>query len=391
MQEMNTGVSEDTSILVDPPPISMGEGSNTRTQTMGRERVPHLLDEQKISLATMNFEGRAALWIQNFNQKYLELSWKQFVEVVSTRFEELKESHIVVEFNKLKHTDNYQDYVDRFEELKNCMQMYGQGAYSENYFLASFISGLSEELRAVITMFNPTNLEQSIELGRNQLITMDALTKKLKTTTRSYGSNWTAQITKPISQSHQPSTTVTPSPSQRALSKEEEFNLLESKGEYTEGSDSISPTEEVLVSLNALNGDDGITTLRFTANPLFIKVANGQRLTSTLQTEDFGWKLQGHTLKHSLRLLQHEGGDSIAQLLVKWEDDENSELVSWEDLKFLQRKFPSFDPCGQGSFFGRSNVVGMKLLAVNKEKTEGCEGDRREEGEEIGCGGDHSG
>ncbi|KAH6820515.1 hypothetical protein C2S53_008788 [Perilla frutescens var. hirtella] len=153
--------------------------------------VPNISDNQKITIASMNFEGRAALWFQTINSRCGNVSWKQFVEVVAIRFEDLNESKIITEFNKLKYTGDYLDYVEKFEGLKKCMLLFGQGAYTENYFKACFISGLSYELRSVIHEFAFATLDQVMELGKNQLTTIDALTKKVKDVHLSYFSTWT--------------------------------------------------------------------------------------------------------------------------------------------------------------------------------------------------------
>ncbi|CAA0825197.1 Unknown protein, partial [Striga hermonthica] len=148
--------------------------------------VPNVSETQKVTLASMHLEGKAALWFQNLSAKQLELNWGQFVEIVSARFEELKEVKIIAEFNKLRHTGSYADYVDKFEELKACMQLMNQREFSEDYYIASFISGPSEELQSFLHMFNPRTLQQTIELGQQQLHTLDAITKRVKNTQRSY-------------------------------------------------------------------------------------------------------------------------------------------------------------------------------------------------------------
>ncbi|KAH6807531.1 ubiquitin-specific protease 12 [Perilla frutescens var. frutescens] len=239
---------------------------------------------------------------------------------VAARFEDLRESNIVVEFNKLRHTDSYADYVERFEELKKCMSLYDNSHNSETYFVASFMSGLSEELRATVKMFNPTTLEQAIELGQNQLISMEAMAKRLKT-----GNKPPANIVRII---------------YLIMTEEEEVELSHlCPTPATEKE--IYPAEileKAPITFNSLNGDEGITTLRFSgtsqwhvlqilidtgstlsfikectaqlmgcgtaaATPLLIKVANGQRLISFSQDEGFDWEMQGHQLKHTLRLL----------------------------------------------------------------------------------------
>ncbi|KAH6811646.1 hypothetical protein C2S51_025408 [Perilla frutescens var. frutescens] len=152
--------------------------------------VPDTPDEQRIILASMYFEGKAALWYQNFSSKHVLVNWKQFLEVISARFEDLKEAKIVEEFNQLKHIGDYMDYVGRFKELKESMMMFGQGIFTETYFMTSFLTGLSEDVRAAINLFSPTSLEQIVELGKNHVNTQDAITKKIKGNCRSCTNPW---------------------------------------------------------------------------------------------------------------------------------------------------------------------------------------------------------
>ncbi|KAH6836302.1 hypothetical protein C2S53_001168 [Perilla frutescens var. hirtella] len=72
------------------------------------------------------------------------------------------------------------------------MLLFGQGAHTENYFKASFISELSYELRAAIHMLAPTASDQVIELGKSQLTTTDALTKMVKDAYMPYNNTWSS-------------------------------------------------------------------------------------------------------------------------------------------------------------------------------------------------------
>lgn len=63
----------------------------------------------------MHFDGKASLWYQKFSQKNIEITWPQFLDVISARLEEIKESKMVAEFNKLKQIGSFVDYVDEFE------------------------------------------------------------------------------------------------------------------------------------------------------------------------------------------------------------------------------------------------------------------------------------
>lgn len=50
------------------------------------------------------------------------------------------------------------DYVEKFEVLRAFMMLMNLGSYSDEYFIASFISGLIEELQPLITFHKPKSL-----------------------------------------------------------------------------------------------------------------------------------------------------------------------------------------------------------------------------------------
>ncbi|KAK6161226.1 hypothetical protein DH2020_004607 [Rehmannia glutinosa] len=110
----------------------------------------------------MHFEGKTSPGT-NFNTKQVELTWAPFVEIISSRFEELKEAKIIGEFNKLKHLGTYAEYVEKFEELQACMLMLNKGNYTEEYFVASFISGLNDEVCNAFTTVSPNWVQQVIQ------------------------------------------------------------------------------------------------------------------------------------------------------------------------------------------------------------------------------------
>ncbi|KAH6764134.1 hypothetical protein C2S51_015383 [Perilla frutescens var. frutescens] len=196
------GIADDDPILGDPPPVydfgSEGQQFKTQSSNMNKifpdsyngqcneyfKEVSNIPDEQKIILASTYFEGRAAAWFQTFSPKYGDITWKQLVEVVLARFENIHEAKIGVEFDKLKYRD-YQDYV-MCEEVRECILLFNQGAHKETYAATNFSSGLIDKFMAAtaINMFDPGKLERAMELGNNHLITMEAFTKMIKENNR---------------------------------------------------------------------------------------------------------------------------------------------------------------------------------------------------------------
>lgn len=142
--------------------------------------VPNIPDAHKIKMACLNLEGRAAAWYKGSRMGQTELSWSQFVAIILARFESIKGAKILVELSKLKHTDSYDDYVDKFEELKDHLVLLNQGRYTEDHFIASFIGGVCKDMQVAINLVEPTTLRQAIEFGREHLLSTQEITRKLK-------------------------------------------------------------------------------------------------------------------------------------------------------------------------------------------------------------------
>ncbi|CAA0816707.1 Unknown protein, partial [Striga hermonthica] len=342
--------------------------------------IPNVPDHQKVLLASMHFEGKAAQWYQSFSSKCEDICWADFIELISARFEALKESKIIGEFNKLRHVGSYVDYVEKFEELRACMICMNHG-YTEEYFIASFVSGLSEELQSFINMFEPQTLQQTIELGKKQLLTLEAITKKLKNPTKFPQNSYQAPkrnenynpVTSKLNNSFKNPVKLLTASEMAArrekglcyncdeqftyghrckhrlnfmtMTEEEEVNYLQST-QHTEEVEEMDKIEEIQMSLNAIAGEDGLTTMRVfgdikghklhilidsgstlsfiqastakslglpltSVKPLMVKIANGQRMISSHVVEGFQWFMQGQCFTYSLRVLDNEGCDMI--------------------------------------------------------------------------------
>ncbi|XP_026441802.1 uncharacterized protein LOC113340978 [Papaver somniferum] len=135
-----------------------------------------LNDEQKVHIATLYLEGKADVWFQHYQTSKANLYWEDFIIDVCTRFQDLGHDNVIGEFNKLDQTTRVLDYKERFEELKALMLAKNPSLYEE-YFIHSFISGLKEDIRLVVQMFNPTTLQQAILLARRQECILDRAAK----------------------------------------------------------------------------------------------------------------------------------------------------------------------------------------------------------------------
>ncbi|KAF9619861.1 hypothetical protein IFM89_009643 [Coptis chinensis] len=130
-------------------------------------------DKKEISIASLYFEGRADSWFLTYQDGKGLVDWNALVEVICDRFELVGQENYVGSFNKLIQVGTVDEYFEQFEELQALMVSKNK-QFSEEYFVLSFLSGLKDELKASIQMFQPTNLSNALYLARMQEVALDA-------------------------------------------------------------------------------------------------------------------------------------------------------------------------------------------------------------------------
>lgn len=112
-------------------------------------------------------KSSAEHWYQSFGDKFSQSSWSEFTETVNARFSDKVFENIVGEFNRLRQQTTVLEYQAKFEELQPLVLRKYSGL-SEDYFVASFISGLREELQHTVGVFQSSTLHHAISLARLQ-------------------------------------------------------------------------------------------------------------------------------------------------------------------------------------------------------------------------------
>ncbi|KAG8382322.1 hypothetical protein BUALT_Bualt05G0065400 [Buddleja alternifolia] len=81
------------------------------------------------------------------------------------RFDDIDPEMMIGEFNKLHQTSSVSQYIERFEELKSYMLIFNKD-FPEEYFTASFISGLRDDIKGSVMTLKPTSFTQAISLAK---------------------------------------------------------------------------------------------------------------------------------------------------------------------------------------------------------------------------------
>jgi len=111
----------------------------------------------------IHMEGRALTWYHWLMDARYAGGWEDFVSALRTRFSPSAFDDPVGAFTKLKQTSNVEDYQTQFEILSNKIQ-----GLSEEFKVSTFLSGLREEVRFVVTMLKPKDLTTAFGLARLQ-------------------------------------------------------------------------------------------------------------------------------------------------------------------------------------------------------------------------------
>ncbi|XP_042950056.1 uncharacterized protein LOC122282167 [Carya illinoinensis] len=121
------------------------------------------LPQHKVRLASFHMEGQALVWFQNMEEMGAFPDWDSFTRALSMRFGPSVYDDPMASLAKLHQTGSVEDYKARFENLSNRLKW-----LPESVQLSCFLSGLKEEIRVTVTIFNPTNLIAAYNLARLQ-------------------------------------------------------------------------------------------------------------------------------------------------------------------------------------------------------------------------------
>ncbi|KAL4351501.1 hypothetical protein GQ457_06G016560 [Hibiscus cannabinus] len=340
----------------------------------------------KLEVATMYLQGKAEVWFDGYMMHKHRATWHEFVVDLCHRFFDKEFSDVIEEFNKLFQQTTFDDYQTKFEELKPFMLQHNSHL-EETYFVSSLISGLKDEIKHRVKVHEPTSLTDAYRKARLYELALEVEGRKPKTSYIYTSPNFTNSNPKPqFPPNPIPFKPPQTTPKQTLMeyrktnimcfkcgdkfgpahqSKPKQLNLMEEEEmpqdidqqlqvqAFTSEpepfqQDSLDVNLEI--SLNALNGNIGCSTLRiqgtiqgkpmsilvdsgsthsfFTTlwakegqelmhnHPLTITVANGEKLFSTSKCNNLCWKMQGYVFQHDFRVLSMGGYDMV--LGVDW-------------------------------------------------------------------------
>jgi len=120
-------------------------------------------DNQRVPIAYFHMEGKALQWYNWLMESGSIRSWEEFVVALKIRFEPSAYDDPAGAFTKLQQISTVDEYQSQFEVLSNRIP-----GLTEEFRVSSFVSGLKEEVRIMVTMLKPTSLPAAFGLARLQ-------------------------------------------------------------------------------------------------------------------------------------------------------------------------------------------------------------------------------
>ena len=130
---------------------------------------------QKILLASYHMEDKALIWFQDAKEAGLFTSWEAFVKFLHVRFGITAYDDPMESLTRLRQVDSVVHYKGQVESLSNRVK-----ELSEKRKLSCFFSGLKEEIRLPVKMFNPQALSTAFGLAKIQEEYLNASRKGTK-------------------------------------------------------------------------------------------------------------------------------------------------------------------------------------------------------------------
>jgi hypothetical protein len=127
-----------------------------------------------LSMATLNFSTSAAIWLQSVQKKLVGLEWEGFCDFLCSKFRRDQHQQLICQFYQTKQLTTVSEYVERFDALMNHLLSYSE-AIHPLYFLTRFVEGLREDIRAVVIIQQPVDLDAACRLALLQEEVTDGL------------------------------------------------------------------------------------------------------------------------------------------------------------------------------------------------------------------------
>ena len=117
-----------------------------------------------VHVATHHFTRAAARWLQLVEFEVQNISWESFSNLIHERFSRDQHELLLRQLFHIKHTSTVSDYIEKFTDLFEQLKAYNPNP-NKLYFTTRFVDGLCEDIRSVVMVARPQNLDTACTLA----------------------------------------------------------------------------------------------------------------------------------------------------------------------------------------------------------------------------------
>lgn len=117
-----------------------------------------------VKVATLNFCGNAAFWLQSIRSQIAGITWPTLCELVCARFTRDRQEALIRQWFHTQQNSSVAEYVEQFDSLMHQLMAY-DSALTPVYFVQKFVEGLRDDIRGVVMVHRPQDLDTACSIA----------------------------------------------------------------------------------------------------------------------------------------------------------------------------------------------------------------------------------
>lgn len=118
--------------------------------------------------------GNAAFWLQSVRNQLIGVRWSDLCERVCARFTKDRQHAMIWQWLRVKQIASVAEYVEKFDAIMHQLNAYESTA-PPDYFVTKFIDGLKDEVRSVVLVQRPQDLDTACSVALLQEEALEGL------------------------------------------------------------------------------------------------------------------------------------------------------------------------------------------------------------------------
>ncbi|XP_040381702.1 uncharacterized protein LOC121054888 [Oryza brachyantha] len=117
-----------------------------------------------VKVATLQFVGLAAFWLQSVRSQLSSVTWEELCARVCCKFTKDRHQNLIRQWIHLIQTGTVSEYVEIYDSVMHQLLAYDEAA-PPSYSVTRFIEGLKQDIRVVVMVQKPQDLDTACSLA----------------------------------------------------------------------------------------------------------------------------------------------------------------------------------------------------------------------------------